>query len=341
MTPTVHYDHEVTLKMQDRGLSQQGSVTISGVTEPIIGQRIVEQVITLKDGEPSILAGIITKQDNLQHQRNSGLGEIPFFKYFFTSRNQTRSRTTRSSSSSSLTSSASPILTRLNTRAIDTGTGQSIELRRDAAPPRTLDAVRQPRRQAPPHRPSHHCSQRRRRHGPAAQAAGPAPHRRHLPASPERNLNAAAPACTRSATGPGSPVSLTVVPPTSNQAVGSTFQVAVMLRQRAATSTPCRFSCSSIPRSSSSSMSTAGDLLSRDGQLVSLVHRDEATAWSPSPPRVRRTPPASTGREASAPSPSRPSPPATPTSPSSRSAPLNSTQANLPAVGSQAVVHVK
>ena len=47
MTPTVHFDHEVTLKMKIEVSSQSGSVTISGVTEPIIGQRIVEQVIQL------------------------------------------------------------------------------------------------------------------------------------------------------------------------------------------------------------------------------------------------------------------------------------------------------
>ena len=45
----------------------------------------------------------------------------------------------------------------------------------------------------------------------------------------------------------------------------------------------------------------SGDLLSRDGQLVSLVHRDDGTASSPSPPAVRPTQPASTGREVSAP----------------------------------------
>ena len=39
MTPTVHYDHEVTLKMKIEVLSQANTVTISGVQEPIIGQR--------------------------------------------------------------------------------------------------------------------------------------------------------------------------------------------------------------------------------------------------------------------------------------------------------------
>ena len=65
MTPTVHYDREVTLKMKIEVLSQITTVNISGVNEPVIGQRTSEQIITLKDGEPSLLAGIITKNDAL------------------------------------------------------------------------------------------------------------------------------------------------------------------------------------------------------------------------------------------------------------------------------------
>ena len=107
MTPTVHYDREVTLKMKIEVSSQTGSVTISGVTEPIIGQRIIEQVIQLKEGEPSILAGLIQTQDNKGVSGTPGLGEIPFFKYFFSHPVQRDPAATRSSSSSSPTSSAS------------------------------------------------------------------------------------------------------------------------------------------------------------------------------------------------------------------------------------------
>jgi general secretion pathway protein D len=63
MTPTVHYDHDVTLKIKIEVSSQSGSVTISGVTEPILSQRVVDQVIRLREGEASILGGIQDKQD--------------------------------------------------------------------------------------------------------------------------------------------------------------------------------------------------------------------------------------------------------------------------------------
>ena len=132
MTPTVHFDHEVTLKMKIEVSSQAGQVTISGVTEPIIGQRVLEQVIQLKEGEPSILAGILTKQDNRGVSGTPGLGELPFFKYFFSS----QSKETQQDEVVFLLIPhivRESVLTRINTRAIDTGTGQAVELRHDFA----------------------------------------------------------------------------------------------------------------------------------------------------------------------------------------------------------------
>ena len=65
MTPSVHYDNDVTLKIKIEVSSDANQVTISGVTEPIIAQNIVEQVIRLREGEASILGGIQTKQDQV------------------------------------------------------------------------------------------------------------------------------------------------------------------------------------------------------------------------------------------------------------------------------------
>ena len=43
MTPSVHYDNDVTLKIRIEVSSDANQVTISGVTEPIIAQNVVEQ----------------------------------------------------------------------------------------------------------------------------------------------------------------------------------------------------------------------------------------------------------------------------------------------------------
>ena len=85
MTPTVHYDREISLKLKVEVSSQTSSVTISGVTEPIISQRSAEQIIQLKDGEPSLLAGILTNQDTINVNGTPGLGELPILMYFFAS----------------------------------------------------------------------------------------------------------------------------------------------------------------------------------------------------------------------------------------------------------------
>lgn len=83
LTPNIHSDRDVTLKLAVEVSSQSGSVTISDVDEPVISQEKSEQVIRLKDGEVSILAGLISKTDTLSASGTPGLGEIPLLKYLF------------------------------------------------------------------------------------------------------------------------------------------------------------------------------------------------------------------------------------------------------------------
>ena len=133
ITPTVHLDQQVSLKTKIEVSQQTSTVMISGVAEPIIGQRTLENVVQLKDGEPSILAGILTKQDNRSVSGTPGLGEIPFFKFFFSSQSHEVQQ-------DELVILLIPhivresVISRINTAAIDTGTGQQIELRRDDTP---------------------------------------------------------------------------------------------------------------------------------------------------------------------------------------------------------------
>jgi general secretion pathway protein D len=76
ITPTVHLDREVSLKTKVEVSQENGSVSEgSGVTEPIIAQRVLEQVIQLKEGEPSILAGIVDKQNLKNVSGTPYLGE--------------------------------------------------------------------------------------------------------------------------------------------------------------------------------------------------------------------------------------------------------------------------
>ena len=89
MTPTVHYDDDVTLKVHVELSSESGTDTIEGVTEPILSQRIVDQVIRLKEGEASILGGIQNDQNQTSWTGIPGLSSIPILKYLFGSRDHT------------------------------------------------------------------------------------------------------------------------------------------------------------------------------------------------------------------------------------------------------------
>jgi general secretion pathway protein D len=83
MTPTIHENRDVTLKLALEVSSQSGTVTISGVDEPEIAQQKVDQVIRLREGEVSILAGLVDKEVTGAVSGWPGLGEIPAAKYLF------------------------------------------------------------------------------------------------------------------------------------------------------------------------------------------------------------------------------------------------------------------
>jgi general secretion pathway protein D len=343
ITPTVHFDREITLKLKIEVLSHISDQNISGVVEPVIGQRSSEQVITLKDGEPSLLAGIITKQDSLNINGTPGVGELPLLKYFFTSRDKINDKTeivfiiiphiVRES-----------VLTRTNTRAIDTGTGQSIELRRSAAMEDANEAINpvvKPRvGQATTA--ANAASAMAQQLSQQAQPLTPPPANQpanqpgtQQPAGQQPATQTPAPAAVPG----GPPVSFTVVPPSSNQAVGSTFQVAVMLGNgRDIFSVPLQMKFN--PAVLQLVNVDSGDLLSRDGQLASLVHREDNGLVAISTTR----PPNATGVNGQG-SLCTLTFKAVAAGDSDltlvKVGALNSKQANLPAVGSQAVVHVK
>ncbi len=83
LTPTIHENRDVTLKLSLEVSSQSGTVTIDSVEEPEIAQQKVDQVIRLREGEVSILAGLVDKEVTGAISGWPGLGEIPAAKYLF------------------------------------------------------------------------------------------------------------------------------------------------------------------------------------------------------------------------------------------------------------------
>ncbi|MFZ1940334.1 MAG: cohesin domain-containing protein [Terracidiphilus sp.] len=128
MTPNIHFDHDVSLKIKVTVSAESGTETISGVTEPIISQRVVDQVIRLKEGEASILGGIQDNQESVNWSGIPGLSAIPILKYIFGSRDHTIQN-------DDIVFVVVPHIVRsqqldaTNLRMIDTGEGQSIDLR--------------------------------------------------------------------------------------------------------------------------------------------------------------------------------------------------------------------
>ncbi len=338
MTPTVHYDHEISLKMRIEVSTHNGDAILQGVTEPIISQRVVEQVIQLKEGEPSILAGLLEKDDLRNVTGTPGLGELPFIKYLFGSQ-------FKEARQDEVVFVLIPhivresVLTRMNTRAIDTGTGTSVELRRDPNPRADIDDYIEPSSKRPGVSDSTAANaasamvlqlqQQAQRPGSAADAAQggfgtPIPAASTVP-----------PAAPTAA-----PVSLTVMPHDSTQTIGSTFQVSVMLDNgRDVYSVPLQLQFD--PKVLDLVNVDSGDFLGHDGQAIAIGHRDDGnglvTISTSRPPGVAGV----TGQgnvctltfKAKA----------------AGDSPLalvkvgakNSAQANLPAVGSRAMVHVK
>jgi general secretion pathway protein D len=267
MTPTIHFDHQVTLKMKIDVSSVAGQDTISGVTEPIFAQHTSEQVIRLNEGEASILGGILEKQDQVSWSGIPGLSSIPLVRYLFGSKDHTITE-------DEIVFLVVPHIMRsqelspVNLRPIDTGIGQSIELRHLAAESAASNSS-EPAIQAHPAMPLPTVGTIP---GQSAQGAAPAA-LAQLNAAAQANGSAAAPGAQPTPPTPGR-LTFSLVPPPGPVAAGATFQVPVVITGATDIASvplqvqydPTRLSLVNVGD---------GDFLNRDGQSVALVHRDD------------------------------------------------------------------
>ena len=90
ITPHVHSDHEVTLKMTLEVSSVSGTQSIGGITQPIIGQRRIEHETRLQDGEVNLVAGILEDTETRSLSGYPWLTKIPILKYLFGQENKER-----------------------------------------------------------------------------------------------------------------------------------------------------------------------------------------------------------------------------------------------------------
>jgi general secretion pathway protein D len=84
ITPHITATGEVGLHAVIEILNQAGTSTIGGLSEPIFGQRKVEQDIRLREGESTVLGGLIEHDDTKTIANGVPfLADIPGLRYFF------------------------------------------------------------------------------------------------------------------------------------------------------------------------------------------------------------------------------------------------------------------
>jgi general secretion pathway protein D len=238
VTPHVHADREVTLKITMEISSVVGQSSIGGISQPIIGQKKIEHEIRLKDGESSLIGGILDDSQTRSLAGIPGLAQIPILGYLFgqKSTDHSQDETVFAITPHIIRGTT---LSELNQRAIDIGTANSIELRHISRP---------------------------------AAPASPAPANQTPVTQPPANQNpnqqpTAAPGTQGSANFLFDPGEITV-------AKGNTFVVNLLISgAQNVYSVPVQLNYD--PAKLQLVNISNGGFLSQDGQAVALVHREE------------------------------------------------------------------
>jgi general secretion pathway protein D len=148
ITPYVHANHEVTLKMSLEISSVTGVQNIGGFSQPTIGQRRVEHEARLADGEVNLIGGILTDTDTQSMSGYPWITKIPILKYLF-------GQETKERRQSEIVFAITPHIIRGgevtddNLRIVDLGSANSVTYRKeeskaDAAKPAAPQPAAQP-----------------------------------------------------------------------------------------------------------------------------------------------------------------------------------------------------
>jgi general secretion pathway protein D len=245
ITPHIHADREVTLKMVMEISSVVGQSSIGGISQPIIGQKKIEPEIRLRDGETSFIGGIFDDSQTKSLSGIPGLAEIPILKYFF-------GQVTQDKAQDETVFAITPHIIRgntvseLNQRQIEIGTANTIALRHVS-------------RAAAPAAPAGQ--------GPATPAMQPPANQPSATQTP--NQAAASPATPAGANFLFDPGQITAVK-------GNTFVVNLLISgAQNVYSVPVQMNYD--PAKLQLVNVSNGGFLSQDGQAVALVHREDET----------------------------------------------------------------
>lgn len=281
ITPHVHPDGEISLKATLTISNQTGTATIGGISQPIISQRKIDHEIRLKDGEANLLAGILEDQVTLNTAGWPFFSKIPLLKYLFSQEDKERH-------TNEVVFLLVPhivrgqMLSRLNMKAVDVGTGTGIDLRPENKPankPQPSNPAATPPSATAPTQPVVPPSTflPPQQQAPATQPQTAAPGQPQSivmtpsPAQPE--------ASATSKPSPGTPggLSLKLDPSAITPTLGSSFNVSVQLsggQDIAGVSLQITYD----PKVLQFVQVTNGEYLGRDGQSAPVVNRNDPAA---------------------------------------------------------------
>ncbi len=264
ITPRVHAGREVSLKMSLDVSAVTSYVSIGGISQPVIGQRKIEHEIRLKDGEVNLIGGIMEDSQTKALTGIPGLASIPILKYLF-------SQTNTDHSENEIVFVVIPHIIRApesshgNVDMIDVGTANALQLRQSSSKP-----------PVPANSPTPTPGSQTAPTGvPQSQATMPQIVNPQAAAS--QNLSPQNPAAQnqspQTAAGAGT---FLFDPPTLSQPKGSTFTVNVMVSGgQNVYAVPVQLNYD--PNQLQVLNVSNGGFLSQDGQLVTVVHREDTS----------------------------------------------------------------
>src|SRR5580704_2736030 len=131
ITPRVHPNHEVSMKVSVEVSSVTGQSNIGDIQQPIISQRKLDHEIRLKEGEANILGGLVAKTDTKSLNGWPGLAKVPLLRYLF-------SEDSKNYEDDEILIILTPRIvrmpewTRANLRALYSGSESNIQVRRES-----------------------------------------------------------------------------------------------------------------------------------------------------------------------------------------------------------------
>jgi general secretion pathway protein D len=254
ITPRVHAGREISMKLSMDVSAVDSYVSIGGISQPVIGQRKIEHEIRLRDGEVSLLGGMMEDSRTKSIAGIPGLASIPLLKYLF-------SQDTSDHSTNEIVFVLIPHILRGPDTShgagdmIDVGTANAISLRlnntKNVTPVAPVTPV------------------------PAPVNPGVTPPGAAVLGNPG-NPQGSVPPRPVSATPGGAAAMFMFDPPTLTQAKGSTFTVNVMVSGgQNVYSVPVQLNYD--PDQLQVVNVSNGGFLSQDGQIVTVAHREDPT----------------------------------------------------------------